>query len=68
MRVEIAVERCISAGTCATTAPELFTQGEHDGVAIVLQDPVPAELEPDAERAVDLCPVQAILLHRNAAG
>jgi ferredoxin len=68
VKAEIAVERCISAGTCATTAPAMFTQDESDGVAVVLQDPVPADQEADVERAADLCPVQAILLHRKAAG
>jgi ferredoxin len=66
LKAEIAVERCISAGTCATTVPAVFTQNENDGIAVVLQDPVPTELEGDVERAADLCPVQAILLHRNA--
>jgi ferredoxin len=64
VKAEIAAERCISAGTCATTAPAIFTQNESDGVAVVLQDPIPADAEADAERAADLCPVQAILLHR----
>jgi ferredoxin len=68
LKAEIAVERCISAGTCATTAPAIFTQNENDGIAVVLQDPIPVDAEADVERAADLCPVQAILLHRKATG
>jgi ferredoxin len=67
VKAEIAVERCISAGTCTITAPAVFTQNENDGIAVVLKDPIPEEAEGDVERAADLCPVQAILLHRNAA-
>lgn len=67
MKAEIAAERCIGAGTCVTTVPTVFTQSEQDGIAVVLKDPVPPESEEDVERAADLCPVQAILLSRNAA-
>ena len=64
MKAEIAVERCISAGTCTLVAPTVFTQDEQTGIAVVLQDPVFADAEADVERAADLCPVQAILLSR----
>jgi ferredoxin len=67
VKAEIAVERCIGAGTCTTVASSVFTQSEVDGVAVVLQDPVPEAEETDVERAADLCPVQAILLHRQRA-
>jgi ferredoxin len=67
VKAEIAAERCIGAGTCNVVAPTVFTQDENDGIAVVLQDPVPADAEADVERAADLCPVQAILLARNNA-
>jgi ferredoxin len=63
VKAEIAAERCIGAGTCTTVAPHVFAQSESDGIALVLQDPVPEAERDDVERAADLCPVQAILLH-----
>lgn len=51
---------CIGAGMCALTAPEVFDQGDDDGlVAVVLPDP-PEELRAVAAEAVRRCPSGAL--------
>jgi ferredoxin len=64
MKAEIAVERCIGAGHCASLAPDVFEQDQSDGIAVVLSDEVPSELQAAVEEAAELCPVGAILLRR----
>lgn len=61
MKVTVDRERCIGAGMCALTAPEVFDQDEEDGRVILLDaDP------PTAHRAVrdaaTLCPSESITL------
>ncbi|MEV5414131.1 ferredoxin [Thermopolyspora sp. NPDC052614] len=54
-------DRCIGAGRCAYTAPELFDSGD-DGLVWVL-DPEPSgERVRRAREAVRLCPVGALAL------
>ncbi|WP_372443267.1 ferredoxin [Actinoplanes teichomyceticus] len=61
-RVEFDEPRCIAAGQCVMTAPEVFDQRDEDGVAIVLQ-PEPAPEHLDAVRnAVAVCPAAALQL------
>jgi ferredoxin len=53
-------DKCVGAGQCVHVAPELFDQGEDDGVVVVL-DPEPGQaLWPAADEAVDLCPARAL--------
>ncbi|MFI6306944.1 ferredoxin [Amycolatopsis thailandensis] len=55
MRLEVDRERCVGAGMCVLTAPEVFGQDEEDG-RVRLLDP-----EPDGiGEAVQLCPAAAI--------
>ncbi|RSS78496.1 ferredoxin [Streptomyces sp. WAC06614] len=59
MRIEIDRERCIGAGQCALTAPEVFTQDD-DGFSELLpgrEDGSGSALVREAARA---CPVAAI--------
>ncbi|MGK5115718.1 ferredoxin [Geodermatophilus sp. CPCC 205506] len=42
------------------SAPDVFELDESDGHAIVMVDPVPPELEADAQLAADSCPERAI--------
>jgi ferredoxin len=42
------------------SAPDVFELDETDGHAIVTSDPVPAELEADAQLGADSCPERAI--------
>lgn len=48
-------ERCVGAGMCVLTAPEVFAQDEEDG-RVRLLDPESAEIGD----AVQLCPAAAI--------
>lgn len=59
MRAVVNEDMCEGHGKCQLTAPEVFEVGDDD-VSRVKLDPVPAELREKVERAVRLCPRQAI--------
>lgn len=61
-------DRCIGAGMCAMTAPEVFDQDPDDGLVLLLH-PEPAVTHRAAARmAVGLCPSGAITLHEPEPG
>ncbi|MCB5180687.1 ferredoxin [Streptomyces antimicrobicus] len=63
MRIRIDRERCIGAGQCALTAPEVFTQDD-DGFGALLpgrEDGGGSALVREAARA---CPVAAVSVRR----
>ncbi|MYW70027.1 ferredoxin [Streptomyces sp. SID8379] len=62
MRIEVDKERCVGAGMCALTAPDVFTQDD-DGFSEVLpgRDTAAAE-QPLVKEAVRACPVSAVEL------
>ncbi|MFJ8825042.1 ferredoxin [Streptomyces sp. NPDC102467] len=62
MGIEIDKERCVGAGMCALTAPDVFTQDD-DGFSEVLPgaDERAAE-HPMVKEAVRACPVGAVSL------
>jgi ferredoxin len=55
-------DRCVGAGQCVLAAPEVFDQGEDDGVVVVLDAEPEGALRPVVEEAVGLCPAQALSL------
>jgi ferredoxin len=62
MRVRIDPDQCEGHGRCAITAPEVF-RIDSDGWGQVVQQEVPddaAELRAKVDRAIRLCPKQAI--------
>ena len=59
MRVRVDPDRCEGHGKCEATAPRVFSLGDDD-LSHVLLDEVPAELTAAVERAIRLCPRQAI--------
>lgn len=62
MRVRIDPDQCEGHGRCAITAPEVF-RIDSDGWGQVVQEEIPedaAELRMKVERAIRLCPKQAI--------
>ncbi|MFJ9417887.1 ferredoxin [Streptomyces sp. NPDC101227] len=61
MRITIDVERCVGAGQCALTAPQLFDQDD-DGIVTQLAEPG-ADEEATARIAGALCPSGAITVH-----
>ncbi|MGP3954969.1 ferredoxin [Nonomuraea sp. 3N208] len=60
MEIKADTTVCIGAGMCALTVPDVFDQSEDEGTVVVLQSPVPPELEDAVRRAVTLCPSGAI--------
>ncbi|MFI6874145.1 ferredoxin [Streptomyces sp. NPDC050400] len=64
MRIEVDKERCVGAGMCALTAPDVFTQDD-DGFSEVLPGRAEAAAEhPMVKEAVRACPVSAVSLTR----
>ncbi|GGY15478.1 ferredoxin [Streptomyces djakartensis] len=53
-------ERCIGAGMCALTAPEVFDQDPDDGRVLLLRADPPAAHRAAAQTAVGVCPSGAI--------
>ncbi|MFE5918098.1 ferredoxin [Streptomyces sp. NPDC056468] len=61
-------ERCIGAGMCALTAPEVFDQDPDDGRVLLLHaEPSTAQLAA-ARMAVGVCPSGAITLREPDSG
>ena len=54
-------DRCEGNMVCEANAPTVFEVGDDD-LARVLVDDIPEDLRADVERAVRLCPKQAIAL------
>ncbi len=59
MKVTVNTDLCEGHGKCEMTAPEVFELRDDD-VSYVLVDDVPDELKPKVDRAIRLCPRQAI--------
>jgi ferredoxin len=67
MKVTVDKDKCCGAGTCVLVAPDVFDQGEDDGIVILL-DPTPsAELHASVREAVSVCPATAITLSELAS-
>ena len=60
MKIVADTGKCVGAGQCVRVAPDLFDQGEEDGVVVVLDAEPGGELLPRVGEAVDLCPAQAL--------
>ncbi|HEX5939311.1 MAG TPA: ferredoxin [Dehalococcoidia bacterium] len=59
MKVRVDEMQCEGHGKCELAAPEVFELGDDD-VSRVLIDDVPPELKEKVDRAIRLCPRQAI--------
>lgn len=51
---------CIGAGQCVLAAPEVFDQGEDDGIVVVLDDHPGPGHEAAVREAAAVCPSGAI--------
>ena len=60
MKVKIDAETCIGCGLCVETCPEVYKMQEDK--AVVCVDIVPKEVEERCKKAVDECPVIAIII------
>ncbi|WP_217206960.1 ferredoxin [Streptomyces sp. AC550_RSS872] len=61
-RLRVDRERCIGAGMCALTAPEVFDQDPEDGLVVLLHTEPPAARRAAARMAAGVCPSGAITL------
>jgi ferredoxin len=67
LRVEADRERCISAGRCMDTAPDVFDQDD-EGIVLV-RSPLPQAVQESLVReAAYLCPALAIQLSGGQSG
>lgn len=62
-RLRVERERCIGAGMCALTAPEVFDQDPEDGHVLLLHTEPPTAQRAAVRMAVGVCPSGAITLH-----
>ena len=61
MRIVVDYDRCDSNAVCMGIAPDIF-EVRDDGFLYVLDETPSADRRADVERAVALCPMQAISL------
>ena len=59
-KVLIDPHKCVGSGQCVVAEPEVFDQGEADGIVYLIQQYPDASMRASVERAVGLCPAQAI--------
>jgi ferredoxin len=61
IRVEVDVDLCQGHAMCELEAPDYFTVPKRGKVEIVDAEP-PDEAREEVERAVEMCPTQALLI------
>ncbi|MEU4313240.1 ferredoxin [Nocardia sp. NPDC024068] len=54
--------RCIGAGMCVLTAPDVFDQDDADGLVLMSTTTPAPEQEPAVREAAQMCPAGAIIL------
>lgn len=62
MKITLEPERCVGAGHCVLSAPEVFDQDETDGIVVLLDTEPSTALADAVHEAADLCPARAILV------
>ncbi|ASO19954.1 ferredoxin [Actinoalloteichus hoggarensis] len=63
MRVEVDRDRCVGAGMCVLTCPEVFDQDEEQGRVLLLAAAPGPERRPAVTEAAEVCPSGAITVH-----
>ena len=61
MKVTVDESLCSGCAVCEETCPEVFKVGD-DGIATVLVETVPSEVEDACQEAADECPSEAITI------
>lgn len=64
--IEVDRERCIGAGMCALTAPDVFDQSDDDGRVLVRDERMVSHPAADIRQAVRLCPSGALSLKESS--
>ncbi|MYZ38221.1 ferredoxin [Streptomyces sp. SID4917] len=59
VRISVDTERCVGAGQCVLSAPDVFDQDDH-GIVMVLEEPADEPTRDAARQAGIVCPSQAI--------
>ncbi|MFI5758996.1 ferredoxin [Streptomyces sp. NPDC051569] len=59
MHISVDTERCVGAGQCVLSAPDVFDQDD-DGIVTVLGEPADESARDAARQAGLICPSQAI--------
>ncbi|WP_030178718.1 ferredoxin [Streptomyces sp. NRRL S-813] len=67
-RLHVDRERCIGAGMCALTAPEVFDQDPDDGLVLLLHAEPPSAHRAAARMAAGVCLSGAITLREPEPG
>jgi ferredoxin len=67
VRVRVDPDLCQAYANCVTTAPDVFTLDEKTGLAVVILEEAPPELERAVQDAVRLCPMRAITTEEDPA-
>ncbi|WP_137990781.1 ferredoxin [Streptomyces vilmorinianum] len=62
MDVHVDRDRCLGAGMCALTAPQVFDQDEDEGLVVLLDARPPQERHAAVRVAAGVCPAVAITL------
>jgi ferredoxin len=66
-RIIVHPDKCIGAGHCVVSAPDLFGQDD-DGVVILLDGHPPAQRYAAAMSAANMCPTSAIVVEAQWTG
>ncbi len=59
MKVKVNQDKCIGCGACVSLVNDVYDFND-DGLAHVIVNEVPKELEKEAKEALENCPVDAI--------
>jgi ferredoxin len=62
MRVRVDEAKCHGHQSCAIAAPEVFGADELGNAVVLIDGPVPVELEAKVRRAEGNCPERAIII------
>lgn len=64
LEIVVDQDRCVAAGHCVVSAPQIFDQREEDGVVVLLDPRPPAGAHDDVHEAALLCPAAVIRVER----
>ncbi|MGM0442407.1 MAG: ferredoxin [Elusimicrobiota bacterium] len=62
MKVKVDEDLCTGCELCVGISPDIFKMSGDVAVAFDNNDPVPGDMEADAEEAASMCPVEAIII------